>query len=103
MATDQGQHGVATTAVDTSARVQILHVADCPLVDHLIADVNACMTEAALAEPVQLAVGDYPSPTLVIDGIDVATGETVTGHPRCRLDLPSRAQISAALLALRHA
>jgi hypothetical protein len=85
------------TAVDAPARVLILHVPDCPLVDRLLSDVTACMTEAALTEPIRLRVGDYPSPTLVIDGIDVATGEPVAGQPRCRMDLPSRAQIRAAL------
>lgn len=58
------------------------------------------MTEAALAAPIQVLVGDYPSPTLVVDGIDVATGEPVAGHPRCRMDIPSRSQIRTALAAL---
>jgi hypothetical protein len=42
-------------------------------------------------------VGVYPSPTLVMDGLDVATGRPVEGEPRCRMDLPSQEQIRAAV------
>jgi hypothetical protein len=47
---------------------------------------------------VEELAGDYDSPTLLVNGVDV------TGHPRapeghmsCRLDLPSEEQILAAL------
>lgn len=82
-------------------RIQILQVPDCPLVDRLIDDVENCLAEMAIGEPVEIVVGDYPSPTLVIDGADASTGRPVEGQPRCRLDLPSRDQIRAAAKALR--
>jgi hypothetical protein len=70
------------------------------LVEALIDDLEGCLAEADLDEPVEVVVGDYPSPTLLIDGIDVATGEPVAGQPRCRMDLPSRSHIQAAVAHL---
>jgi hypothetical protein len=85
------------TVMDTALRIRILHVPDCPLVDRLINEVERRLTEASISEPVEVLVGDYPSPTLVVDGIDVATGAPMAGEPRCRLDLPTTDQIRAAL------
>lgn len=79
------------------AGIQILQVPGCPLVDRLIDDLESCLAEADVSDPVEVLVGDYPSPTLLIGGIDVATGQPVSGQPRCRMDLPSRSQIRAAL------
>jgi hypothetical protein len=81
-------------------RIQILQVPDCPLVDRLIDQIESCLAEAGIGEPVEIVVGDYPSPTLVMDRVDVATGRPVEGEPRCRLDLPSKCQIRAAVRAL---
>lgn len=82
------------------SRIQILQVEDCPLVDRLIDNLERCLAAADIAEPVELLVGDYPSPTLLIDGIDVTTGQLPTGEPRCRLDLPTPKQIEAAVTPL---
>ncbi len=82
-------------------RIQILQVPDCPLVDQLIDEVENCLVDMGVHEPVQVLVGDYPSPTLLIDGIDAATGRPGDGEPRCRMDLPSREQIRAAAMTLR--
>lgn len=81
-------------------RIQILQVPGCPLVDRLIEEVEHCLTEAGIGETVEIVVGDYPSPTLVMDGVDVATGRPVEGEPRCRMELPSTDQIRAAVRAL---
>ncbi len=83
-----------------SNRVRILHVPDCPLVDRLRAEVKACLGEVAPSYVVELVEGDHPSPTLLVDGIDVATGAPVSGEARCRLDLPSPEQVREALSAL---
>jgi hypothetical protein len=85
------------TTPNAASRIQIFHVPDCPLVDRLITELEGCLTTAELSEPVELLVGDYPSPSLVIDGIDITTGSPMSGQPSCRLDLPTRAQIDAAL------
>lgn len=83
-----------------SSRVQILHVPDCPLVDQLRAEVASTLEQVAPHLELCLLVGDYPSPTLVVDGLDVTTGAPVSGEPRCRLDLPTPEQIHQALSQL---
>lgn len=83
-----------------ASRIQVLRVEDCPLVDALIDTLESCLDEAAVQEAIEVLVGDYPSPTLLVDGVDVATGQPVSGQPRCRMDLPSRSQIQAALAQL---
>jgi hypothetical protein len=77
--------------------VQVLEVEDCPLVDRLIALIDDCRAEAGRAVEVERLVGEYPSPTLVADGIDVATGQPVADRAYCRMDLPTREQVVAAL------
>lgn len=81
-------------------RVQILHVPDCPLVDRLRAEVESTLDQVAPDVGFSLVEGNYPSPTLLVDGIDVTTGAPVSGEPRCRLDLPTTRQIHQALSAL---
>jgi hypothetical protein len=83
------------------ARVQILQVPDCPLVDLLIDQVQSCLADCDVDEQVEILVDDYPSPTLVVDGVDVSTGLPVERGQRCRLGLPSSEQIREAVLSLR--
>ena len=84
---------------NTSVRrhVQVLQVPDCPLVDRLLALIEECRAQIGVDLEVQMRVGQYPSPTLVVDGVDVATGRPVSVAACCRLDLPTRDQVLAAL------
>lgn len=83
------------------SRVLILHVPDCPLVERLRAEVESALAEVAAPDVrLSLVEGDYPSPTLLVDGMDVTTGAAVSGDPRCRLDLPTAEQIRDALARL---
>lgn len=68
----------------------------CPLVDHVRATLHDTFRQAGLSLPVEELEGPYPSPTLLIDGIDV-TGRTATPEASCRLDLPTPQQILDAL------
>lgn len=77
--------------------VQVLEVEGCPLVDRLIALIDDCRPEVGTAFEVERLVGEYPSPTLVADGLDVATGAPVPDKSYCRMDLPTREQVLAAL------
>ncbi|GAB2469183.1 hypothetical protein GCM10027063_07000 [Promicromonospora xylanilytica] len=81
--------------------VEVLQVPDCPLVGGLLDLVRDAEADAGVRVAVKVLVGDYPSPTLVVDGLDVATGETVPVTPCCRLDLPTRRQIVDALVRAR--
>ena len=77
--------------------VQVLQVADCALVGRLLALIEEAESETGVQVAVQVLVGDHPSPTLVIDGVDVATGGPVATAACCRLDLPTHRQVVDAL------
>jgi hypothetical protein len=53
---------------------------------------------AGLGLPTQVTelVGDYPSPSVLIDGVDVM-GATGDSGPACRLDLPTAEVLGSAL------
>ena len=79
-------------------RICILHVPGCPLVSQLRADVEIALVSAGAKAVIEEIEGSYPSPTLLIDGMDV-TGRALSSVPGCRLDLPAREQIVVAIRA----
>jgi hypothetical protein len=81
-------------------RIQILHVADCPLVGGVRQDLQECLDRAEVDALIEEVEGPYPSPTLLVGGQDVTEHLPGVG-PSCRLDLPSRDQISRAIEPLR--
>jgi hypothetical protein len=80
-----------------TASVRLLHAPGCPLVGRVRAIVREALR--GLSEPVDFeeSVGDHPSPTVLVDGVDVVTGRAPAEHPGCRLELPTTEQIRAAL------
>ncbi|MFD2794506.1 alkylmercury lyase [Promicromonospora vindobonensis] len=86
-------------STSTQRQVQVLQVPGCPLVDRLLALVEECRVQSGIDLDVQVLTGQYPSPTLVVEGLDVATGQAVMSATCCRLDLPTRAQVLGALRA----
>jgi hypothetical protein len=79
-------------------RIQILHVADCPLVGRVRQDLQEFLGRAGIDALIEELEGRYPSPTLLVGGRDVTERPPGAG-PACRLDLPSRDQISRAIKA----
>jgi alkylmercury lyase len=82
-------------------RVELLSAPDCPNVDTTRRMVHECLAELGLDATVIERVGSYRSPTVLVDGIDVmspVTGEPLDGAA-CRLDLPSRERVLAAVEA----
>jgi hypothetical protein len=86
------------SVVDAGISIEILHVPDCPLVGRVRETVQQALAQLKLHADVVERVGEYPSPTLLVDGRDV------TGRPgdqdvggACRLDLPTEQQVLAAL------
>ena len=77
--------------------MQLLHVADCPLVSRVRDTLHDCLQYVGFPVGVEDLEGAYPSPTLLIDGIDVATGGPPPRGICCRFDLPTGAQITTAL------
>jgi hypothetical protein len=82
----------------TEIRIQILHVADCPLVGRVRKDLRECLDRHGVGALIEEIEGPYPSPTLLVGGRDVTEHPPGVG-PACRLDLPNRDQISRAIEA----
>ena len=82
-------------------RVELLLSPDCPNAAAARAVLVSCLTRLGLPTAMRERVGAYPSPTILIDGIDVMTGR-VPAPPRhaCRLDVPTESRVSAALRAV---
>ncbi|MEB3033376.1 alkylmercury lyase [[Mycobacterium] nativiensis] len=78
-------------------RVQLLSVPDCPLVERARAALHCALGRVGISAAVEELVGAYPSPTVVIDGLDVVTHAPAASGACCRLDMPTAAQIAAAL------
>ncbi|KAI1935174.1 hypothetical protein LOZ12_003607 [Ophidiomyces ophidiicola] len=78
-------------------RIRILAVPDCPLVPRVQDLVDQCLTQTHIQTAVETTIGDYSSPTLLINDFDV-TGRTASIRQiSCRLDLPKPEEIIAAL------
>lgn len=90
-----------TMSHQSPIKIQLLTVPDCPLVAKVRATLNNCLAKTRLDATVEELVGEYHSPTLLINGFDV-TGKPVSaqGQQSCRLDLPNEEQILAALRGL---
>jgi hypothetical protein len=78
-------------------RIQLLHTPECPLVEGVRETVRQALARAGCDARVEELEGDYPSPTLLVNGIDVVTGQPVAPHSACRLDRPTEEQVVAAL------
>lgn len=79
-------------------QIRLLHVPDCPLVDRVRATLRRSLSSTTVRVTVEEVEGPYPSPTLLVGGVDV-TGRTPAAGPSCRLDLPTEEQILTALAA----
>lgn len=79
-------------------RIELLLVPDCPLAPAAREALAVGLDELGLDTVVHERVGDYPSPTVLVDGRDVMTGILgVAQTAACRLDVPTAAQITAAV------
>lgn len=69
---------------------------DCPNLAPVRQALHAALADLGLPPVVTERVGDYPSPTVLINGVDVM-GSTGDGPAACRLDLPTDERIRTAL------
>ena len=59
-----------------------------------------CLIALGVLDPVLVRVGDYPSPTVLVNGIDVMGAATELSKASvCRIDVPTRERVLAALRA----
>jgi hypothetical protein len=76
--------------------IELLHVPGCPNVSAAREVLEHCLQQLGLDVPVAEREGNFASPSILINGIDVMGKDDVSG-PVCRLDLPMRERIIAAL------
>jgi hypothetical protein len=81
-------------------RVELLQHPGCrsaPVARQLVQE---CLTALAIHTPIHVRVGDYPSPTVLVNGTDImGRPPELTTNRACRLDVPTRDHVLAALTA----
>jgi hypothetical protein len=78
--------------------VELFLAPDCPNAPASRAMLAECIDRLGLTVRVRERVGDFPSPTILVDGVDVMTeAQAVPPMQACRLDVPTAARVLAAL------
>ena len=77
-------------------KIELLHVSDCPHVDTARALLRECLTELQLDVAIEDKEGAYPSPAILVDGVDVM-GAPAFMAAACRLDVPTKHRLLVAL------
>jgi hypothetical protein len=81
-----------------TVRIELFTSPGCPNAAAARATVTDCMTALGVESPVIERVGRYPSPTVMVNGVDVMRSVAGMSHgDTCRLDLPSPQRILDAL------
>jgi hypothetical protein len=78
----------------TTLRIELRTSPGCPNAAAARATITECLMTLGIDVPIIDRVGRYPSPTILVDGVDVMRPET--GAPvgdACRLDLPTPQQV----------
>lgn len=83
-------------------RIELLSSPGCPNVEITRRMLTDCLASLGIDVPIIDRVGRYPSPTVLIDGVDVMcpAAKAPTGDA-CRLDLPTPQHILDALRPCR--
>jgi glutaredoxin len=77
-------------------KIELLSVPNCPHVNRARDLLRACMKELDLHLDVIEIQGEYSSPTILVNGVDVM-GDAGHRGASCRLDVPTRAAILRTL------
>jgi hypothetical protein len=81
-------------------RVELLHHPGCRSAQAVHQLVQECLIALAVPGPVLVQVGNYPSPTVVINGTDVMRpAAKLAEASACRIDIPTRERLLASLEA----
>jgi hypothetical protein len=79
-------------------KVELLLAPDCPHASAARAVLKDCLDRLGLVVRVCERVGDFPSPTILVDGVDVMTAARgASPRQACRLDVPTQSRVLAAL------
>jgi glutaredoxin len=76
--------------------VELLSVDGCPHVESARRLLESCIEELHVRAHIHAKVGPYASPTILIGGEDVM-GSPPRSEAACRLDVPTRDRVLAAL------
>ena len=82
-------------------RIELFTSPGCPNADAARTLLHDCLVRLGIHAPIVDRVGHYPSPTVLVDGIDVMRSQEA-GAPTgdaCRLDLPTPQRVLDALRA----
>ncbi len=74
----------------------MLHVPGCSRLDRVRTLIDRAIAATGINATIEEVVGDYSSPTVLVNGIDV-TGRPAGSGAACRLDLPTDVQLGDAL------
>ncbi|MGH8932552.1 MAG: alkylmercury lyase [Egibacteraceae bacterium] len=78
-------------------RIELWSAPGCPNAPLVRQRLHDCLRRLGMREEIREHAGpDVPSPTVLIDGVDVM-GRSAAAGPGCRLDLPTTDHIRAAL------
>ena len=81
-------------------RVELFQFEGCPLALAAYRLVRQCLIALGIPDPVLVRVGDWASPTVLVDGTDVMRPAAELSTPSmCRIDVPTRERVLAALEA----
>lgn len=81
-------------------RVELLYHHGCRQAHAARQLIERCLHTLAITTPILVWVGDYPSPTVLVDGIDVMRpAHPVAPGSACRLDVPTQDRLLDALTA----
>ncbi len=81
-------------------RIELRTSPGCPNATSANNLVTDCLGRLGIEAEVIHLVGPYPSPTVLIDGVDVMRPESESSKEEaCRLDLPTSERVLAALRA----
>jgi hypothetical protein len=80
-------------------RIELRISPGCPNAEPVRQLLAGCLAELGIGESVIELVGRYPSPTVLIDSIDVMPQCEEAASDVCRLDLPTEHRVLEALRA----
>lgn len=80
-------------------RIELLTAPGCPNAAAAKQVIIDCLADLGIEALVRARIGPYPSPTVLIDGIDVMRGDAPPAEEACRLDPPTLQRVRDALRA----
>jgi hypothetical protein len=80
-------------------RIELLTSPGCPNAAAARKVIVECLADLGIEVPILERIGPYPSPTVLVDGLDVMRAARAPIGQACRLDLPTPKHVRDALRA----